>query len=209
MTGARHLAGAAATLCALLAAVPVAAGTVSVTAKSTAGAPAGDVVVVFDPLDATPPPSHPTAVIDQVNKTYVPHVSVVRTGTTINFPNSDRIHHQVYSFSPAKQFQLDLYAGSTNSHVLFDKPGLVVLGCNIHDRMLAFVVVVDTPYFTKTAATGAARLELPPGHYSVRTWHPDLTAAAPVQRITVGDGPLELPVVLDLSGSPDNLATWH
>jgi len=196
-------------LCLLLVALPAAAGTVSIMAKSTAGAPAADVVVVFDPLDVAPPPSHPSAVIDQVNKTYVPHVSVVRTGTTIHFPNSDRIHHQVYSFSPAKTFQLDLYAGSTNSQVLFDKAGLVVLGCNIHDRMLAFVVVVDTPYFTRTGVSGGARLELPPGHYSVRTWHPDLTAAAPVQRITVGADPLDLPVVLDLSGSPDSLATWR
>jgi plastocyanin len=200
----------AASLCvALCMALPVSAGTVAITAKATTGTAAEDVVVVFDPLDATPAPTHPNAIIDQVNKTYVPHVSVVRTGTTINFPNSDRIHHQVYSFSPAKPFQLDLYAGSTNSHVLFDKPGLVVLGCNIHDRMLAFVVVVDTPWFAKTDAAGSARLDLPPGHYSVRTWHPDLVAAAPVQRITVGDGPQALPVVLDLSGSPDALATFR
>lgn len=209
MTGRVRLAAMTALFTAALAAQPLAAGTVTITAQATTGAAAGDVVVVFDPIDAIPPPAHQTAVIDQVNKTYVPHVSVVRTGTTINFPNSDRIHHQVYSFSPAKPFQLDLYAGSTNSHVLFDRPGLIVLGCNIHDRMLAFVVVVDTPWFTKTDPSGRARLEVPPGHYSVRTWHPDLVAAATVQRITVGDGPLDLPVALDLSGSPDNLATWH
>ena len=102
MTPSAHLRTGLAALCALLA-LRAGAGVVSVTARSASGSMAEDVVVVFDPLDATPPPAHPAAIIDQVNKTYVPHVSVVRTGTTITFPNSDRIHHQVYSFSPAKR----------------------------------------------------------------------------------------------------------
>ena len=209
MTRAGSLMQQVAALCALLIALPAASATVNITARSKAGTPAGEVIVVFDAEGPASPASHPTAVIDQVNKTYVPRVSVVRTGTTITFPNSDRIHHQVYSFSPAKKFQMDLYAGSTNSHEVFDKPGLVVLGCNIHDRMVAFVLVVDTPYFTKTATAGSAHLDLPPGRYSVRFWHPDLAATMPAQKITVGDSPLDLPVMLDLSGSPEDLSTWQ
>ena len=89
-----------------------------------------------------------------MNKHFVPRVSVVRTGTAITFPNSDHIRHQVYSFSPAKAFTLKLYAGSPKTPVMFDHPGLVVLGCNIHDNMVAFMGVVDSPYFAKTDGLG-------------------------------------------------------
>jgi plastocyanin len=184
------------------------AGAVSVSIKSTTGAAAQDAVVVFDPLDATPPPAHPTATIDQIHKTFVPRVTVLRTGTAVSFPNSDQIHHQVYSFSPPKNFQIDLYARAPQSAVVFDKPGLVVLGCNIHDQMLAFVIVVDTPYFAKTTAAGTAELDLPPGRYSLRLWHPGLTQAVPPRQILVTAAPLMLPVSLDLSGSGDNVADW-
>ncbi len=84
----------------------------------------------------------------------MPRVTVVRTGTAVTFPNSDHIRHQVYSFSHAKIFTLKLYAGSPQHAVVFDQPGLVVLGCNIHDRMVAFVGVVDSPYFAKTDGFG-------------------------------------------------------
>ena len=184
------------------------AGAVSVSIKSTTGAAAQDAVVVFDPLDATPPPAHPTATIDQIHKTFVPRVTVLRTGTAVSFPNSDQIHHQVYSFSPPKNFQIDLYARAPQSAVVFDKPGLVVLGCNIHDQMLAFVIVVDTPYFAKTTAAGTAELDLPPVRYSLRLWHPGLTQAVPPRQILVTAAPLMLPVSLDLSGSGDNVADW-
>lgn len=186
------------------------AGVVTASVTSTAGVPAADAVVVFDPLD-TPPapaPAHMTATVDQIHKTFVPHVSVVRTGTAVSFPNSDQIHHQVYSFSPAKKFQIDLYARAPQSAVVFDKPGLVVLGCNIHDQMLAFVIVVDSPYFAKTNASGSVRLDLPAGRYSVRVWHPALTAPVPPRPITVAAPPLSLPLVLDLSGSGDTVPDW-
>jgi plastocyanin len=189
--------------------LPAAAGVVTVSVTDASGSAAQDAAVVFDSLDDAPPPGRATAVIDQVNKTYVPHVSVIRTGTAVTFPNSDRIHHQVYSFSPAKTFQMDLYRGASSAPVLFDKPGLVVLGCNIHDSMLAYVLVVDTPYFTRASSAGIATLDLPPGHYSLRTWHPDLAAAAPARRITVTAEPLDISVRMDLSGSADSLTTWR
>jgi len=78
----------------------------------------------------------------------------------------------VYSFSPAKTFELKLYSGVPAIPVVFDKPGVVILGCHIHDNMVAYVLVVDTPYFAKSDATGQARLDgLPSGNYEVTIWH--------------------------------------
>jgi len=116
-----------------------------------------------------------TIIVDQVDKEFVPYVLPVRVGTTVNFPNKDNIRHHVYSFSRAKTFELPLYIGSSAAPVLFDKPGPVVLGCNIHDWMIAYVYVSESPYFAKTGANGKASLtELPAGDYLVRTWHPRL-----------------------------------
>jgi plastocyanin len=180
--------------------------TVNVTARS--GVVAADTVIVFDPLDATPAPSHDAAIIDQINKRFVPRVSVVRTGTTITFPNSDRIRHQVYSFSQAKTFDLKLYAGSPKTPVEFDRPGLVVLGCNIHDTMVAFVGVVDSPYFAKTSESGSAVLNLPAGRYRLRAWHPNAIAAIPAREITVAAAPLSIPLAIDVDEASTTVAAW-
>ena len=125
----------------LLASTRAHAGTVSVQVSSSSGGVEG-ALVLFDPQDETPPPAHGVASIDQVGKQFVPRVSIIRTGTAVTFPNSDNIRHQVYSFSKAKPFTLKLYSGSPAAPVLFDKAGLVLLGCNIHDRMVAFVDLV-------------------------------------------------------------------
>jgi plastocyanin len=183
-------------------------GAVTVNVTTQTGAAAGDAVVVFYPLDAAPAAARETAVIDQINKRFVPRVSVVRTGTAITFPNSDRIRHQVYSFSPAKTFSLKLYAGSPKTAVTFDQPGLVVLGCNIHDNMIAFVGVVDSPYFAKTTDTGTASLNLPSGRYRLRAWHPNAVAALPSQEITVASAPLNIPLAIDVDGTSTAVAAW-
>ncbi|MGB6306766.1 MAG: methylamine utilization protein [Steroidobacteraceae bacterium] len=184
------------------------AGTVTVNVTAVSGASAEDTVIVFDPLDAAPPASHDEASIDQINKRFVPRVTVVRTGTSITFPNSDRIRHQVYSFSPAKTFTLKLYAGSPKTAVIFDKPGLVVLGCNIHDNMLAFVAVVDSPYFAKASSSGSASFNLPAGRYRLRAWHPNVVAAVAPREIVVAAGPMSVPLSIDLDGGPATVATW-
>jgi plastocyanin len=167
-----------------------------------------DTIVVFDPLDATPASAHDAVSIDQVDKRFVPHVSIVRTGTAVTFPNSDHIRHQVYSFSPAKTFSLKLYAGSPKTAVDFDKPGLVVLGCNIHDKMVAFVGVVDSPYFAKVNASGSVVLNLPAGHYRLRVWNPNLTANVPPQDIAVQAAPLTVALTLDLNSTAAGVAAW-
>jgi plastocyanin len=183
-------------------------GTVTVNVTTNSGAAAADTVIVFDPLDATPAASHDAAIIDQINKRFVPRVSVVRTGTTITFPNSDHIRHQVYSFSPAKPFNLKLYAASPPTPVTFGQPGLVVLGCNIHDTMVAFVGVVDTPYFAKTSDSGAATLNLPAGHYRLRAWHPNEVTAIPPREITVAALPLSIPLAIDMGATVNPAAAW-
>lgn len=196
------------TALALLSAHPALSTQVTVSVKTSAGAPATDTVVIFDPSGVTPPNEHASAIIDQVNKKFVPHVSIVRTGTAVTFPNSDNIRHQVYSFSDAKNFTLKLYAGSPKQQVVFDKPGLVALGCNIHDDMIAFLGVVDTPYFGKVSDAGALSLDLPAGHYAIRVWNPALAAAVPARGIDVGASPLPLPITVTLDPGRDTVADW-
>jgi hypothetical protein len=197
------------TVLALLWAPTLLAGmvTVDVKTRSAATTPA-DTVIVFDPLDATPPPSHDAAIIDQVNKRFVPRVSIVRAGTAITFPNSDNIRHQVYSFSRPKTFTLKLYAGSPHTAVNFDQAGLVVLGCNIHDNMVAYVGVVDSPYFARLGDTGTATLNLPPGRYRLRAWHPNASAAIPPREISVAAAPMSILMSIDVDSTASAVAAW-
>jgi plastocyanin len=157
-----------------LAAVSIArASTLEVTARNTKGALLEHAIAYATPkAGAVPAGARRIAQIAQVNKAFAPFVTVVQTGTTVQFPNRDPIRHHVYSFSPAKPFEIKLYAGMPPAPIVFDKPGEVVLGCNIHDTMLAFVLVVETPYFAKAGPDGRARIEnLPAGEYEVRLWY--------------------------------------
>lgn len=131
------------------------------------------VVVTLLPAGRVALPAPRPAQIAQVKKTFVPLVSVVQTGTLIDFPNNDTVRHHVYSFSASKVFELKLYTGTAAKPVLFDKPGVVVLGCNIHDKMVAYVVVADTPWFGVSGSDGMLSIEnVPPGDYLLQTWHP-------------------------------------
>ncbi len=117
--------------------------------------------------------------IAQDRRRFEPAVTVVTVGTAVAFPNRDSVRHHVYSFSPAKTFELKLYAGRPANPVLFDRPGIAVLGCNIHDTMIAWVMVVETPWHGITPAAGTLRLDAPPGSYRLRVWHPGLPVGAP------------------------------
>lgn len=134
-----------------------------------------------------------TAVMDQQDKQFVPNVLVVRTGTQVKFPNSDNIRHHVYSFSPAKRFELRLYQGTPSEPVTFDKPGVVVLGCNIHDWMIGYVYVTDDPRYAVTNQQGQAQIDqLPKGRYAVTLWHPQTPNMLPQKAadIALDDGQL-------------------
>lgn len=141
------------------------------------GQPVADAVVVAVPTDPSVAASaRPHAEsLDQIDKEFVPKVKPVFVGSTVAFPNRDNVRHHVYSFSPAKRFELPLYAGMPAQPVLFDKPGVVVLGCNIHDWMIGYIYVSESPFFAKTAASGAATIaNLPARTFVVRVWHPQL-----------------------------------
>ncbi|MDX1630488.1 MAG: methylamine utilization protein [Thermoanaerobaculia bacterium] len=110
--------------------------------------------------------------MDQRDKAFVPHVLPITVGTGVVFENSDSIAHHVYSFSPPRRFDFYLSEGESRE-VVFQSPGVVALGCNVHDWMLAYVVVLETPYFTMTGTDGRAILgDLPPGDYRLQLWHP-------------------------------------
>ena len=141
------------------------------------GRPVADAVLVAVPVDGNMrSPQRPRdGSIDQVDKEFFPRVTVVPVGASVTFPNHDDVRHQVYSFSPAKRFELPLYAGVPAQPVVFDKPGVVVLGCNIHDWMVGYVYVSESPFFAKTGKDGKAVLaELPARAYVLRVWHPQL-----------------------------------
>jgi plastocyanin len=168
-----------------------AAGSATLSASVTGddGGPVADAVVEAVPLDrgATSARATPEK-IDQVDKEYVPFMTVVQVGTPINFPNLDNIRHHVYSFSKAKTFEIPLYRGTPADPILFDKPGPVALGCNIHDWMTAYVFVAETPHFGVTARDGTVTLSnLPDGDYEIRVWHPRLKdeTGSTAQRVSV------------------------
>ena len=126
------------------------------------------------------------AVMDQVDQRFRPFILPVRAGTPVTFPNSDSIAHQVYSFSPAKRFELGLYRGRPHPPVVFDKPGIVVIGCNIHDKMVGYIYVTDAPYFGKTNEQGEWRNgAVAPAQYTLEVWSPLLARDEPGLRRSI------------------------
>lgn len=126
-----------------------------------------------------------TALMDQQKRQFKPYVLPVQVGTTVSFPNSDPINHHVYSFSPAKRFELRLHQQhAAPQEVRFDQPGLVTLGCNIHDWMLGFILVLDSPWFAQTDSNGRTRLDFDPAAgQQLHIWHPRLNnASEPMSR---------------------------
>ncbi len=164
------------------AALAAGAASVEVTVKDARLAPLEDAVVYATAKSGARTERPPrTAEIAQKDRQFVPGVSVVQAGASVRFPNRDPFRHHVYSFSPAKVFEIKLYVGTPAEPVVFDKPGEVALGCNIHDSMVGYVLVVETPYFARTDKDGRARIEgLPAGDYALHVWHfAQASAAAP------------------------------
>lgn len=133
------------------------------------------------------------ASILQQDREFNPYLTIVQTGTAVEFPNRDPFKHHVYSFSQPKIFEIKLYADKPARPVVFDKPGLVALGCNVHDWMVAYVLVVDTPYFAKTGADGRARIaNVAPGAYKLKLWHPRLSPDLPARELKIGNDAVRL-----------------
>ncbi len=173
---------ALATALAVVASVPTAhAAVVDIQALGSDGKPLADTVVFLESREAKAAARPMTGVeIEQDKRRFTRRVSVVTVGSEVIFPNRDTVRHHVYSFSPTKTFELKLYAGKPANPVLFDKAGIAVLGCNIHDNMVAWVVVVETPHHAVADADGKLHLDnVPPGTYRLRSWHPGLPPGAP------------------------------
>lgn len=149
------------------------------------GAPLVNAVVSLHPPGQLPSGRPAIKEMDQRDIQFQPHVLAISVGTLVRFPNSDNIRHQVYSFSPAKRFELPLYSGQHASPILFDKPGVVELGCNIHDWMLGYIVVVDTPYYGVTDSNGKLTLQAPAGDYRMEVWHERQRDGLAVQQIRI------------------------
>jgi plastocyanin len=158
----------------MIAAGPLSAASVSFAVLKQDGKPLAGAVITAEPESGkSSPPAPQKAVVDQVELSFVPDVTVIPVGSSVSFPNSDQVSHQVYSFSPARRFQLPLYRGQAHAPVVFDQAGIVTLGCNIHDNMAAFIVVTAAPFFGRTDAKGGWMIpSLPDGPYRIRIWHP-------------------------------------
>ncbi len=161
--------------CATLAAIAgqVFGAALTVQVNDSAGAPIEGAAVFVEVATGKAPPLRARSVeIEQKDRRFSRLMTIVQVGQPIVFPNNDSVRHHVYSLSQAKLFELKLYSGVPGSSVVFDKPGVVVIGCNIHDKMVAYIRVVDTPWFGTTDAAGRVRLDgLPDGQYKLRAWH--------------------------------------
>jgi plastocyanin len=181
------------------------AAAVDVRAVGSDGLPLAEAVVFLESreakLAARPLPG---VELEQSQRKFARRVTVVTVGTEMRFPNRDTVRHHVYSFSPAKTFELKLYTGTPATPVVFDKPGIAVLGCNIHDQMLAWVVIVDTPHYAMTDAQGQLRLDnVPPGQYRLRSWHPGMAPGAPAndEALVVTTAGISTQVKLPVTGA--------
>lgn len=204
MQGIKHMAAVGLlALCGV--AAPLAAAPVSVAVADANGVLVDAVVSLELPRPAAASAGK-TMEMDQVNSQFVPAVLAVRTGTSVRFPNNDQIRHQVYSFSPAKRFELPLFQGTTAAPVRFDQAGLVTVGCNIHDWMLGYIVVLETPYFGKTGSDGRVQLDAPAGNYTLRVWHPRIRGAAVTEPLVVARDPVQRRITLQTTGAAPMVA---
>lgn len=176
-------------LLALAAASAVPAAELTVNTRGAKGEPVADAVVALIPLDApVPPPPAARTEIAQENQEYTTLVTLVQAGSKVYFPNKDTVQHHVYSLSKARKFELPLYNPGQAESFVFDVSGVVTLGCNIHDWMLAYLVVVPTPWFGKSDGLGAALITAPAGRYRLQLWHPRMTTTI-TEEITLADSP--------------------
>ncbi|MBI4666377.1 MAG: methylamine utilization protein [Nitrospinae bacterium] len=184
---------------------PSSAGELMAVVKDAFGKPVKDAVIYAVPASGKTPavPSPKAKVVDQVDRTFIDHVTPLLVNTPVKFPNSDNIRHHVYSLSKPKTFELPLYIGSPSEPVVFDKPGVVALGCNIHDWMIAYVLVVETPYFGKTGEDGQASVKgMPEDEYNIYVWHPRMKAAVEgelIKKVKIGAAAMQVEAQLKLT----------
>lgn len=163
---------------------------VQITVTDQQGQPLEDAVVeLLDPANKSF--SQKKAEVKQQDLTFIPFVSAYQTGTAVDFPNMDKTRHHVYSFSPAKVFELKLYANKPEAPVVFDQAGIVALGCNIHDYMQAYIYIGDSPFLQVTDGKGQVAFnDIPDGTYQLKLWHPWQNADWVTQNVQIKQGQL-------------------
>jgi plastocyanin len=185
--------------------VSTSAASIAIQASDAAGKPLVDVVIYAEPEPGVAVPKQlKPAEIAQRGLKFMPLVSVIQTGSRVAFPNNDKVRHHIYSFSPAKKFDQKLYSGVAAAPQVFETAGTVVLGCNIHDRMIAYIKVVDTPFFATTDAAGMAHIELPAGgKYTVKAWHYNMLAGTRAEQVLqVKEGVTASPIAFKIALKP-------
>jgi plastocyanin len=185
-------------------AAPASASVLSVRVTDAAGRPVRDAVVTLYPTGQSRPlRASGRYAISQKNLQFHPFLAIVPVGADVSFPNLDDTRHHVYSFSPAKKFELKLFAKDQSRTVHFDKPGVVALGCNIHDQMSAFVVVTDSAWTVRTNPQGVATFaDAPDGSGRVTVWHPYLRGPTGKVQQNIGAGQHALAFRVNLRPPP-------
>ena len=186
-------------------ALPAVAAPLTVRVVDAKGRPVRDAVVTVRPNrgGATPLRQSGRYTVAQKDMQFHPYVLVVPAGASVSFPNHDATKHHVYSFSPAKRFELKLFARDQSRSVRFDKPGVVALGCNIHDAMSAFIFVTDSPWTARTDATGTAQFTNPPDAAAkLSVWHPFLRTPGNIVSTPIGAGHRQQRFILNLRPPP-------
>jgi plastocyanin len=197
-------------LCAMMVATASVAADLTVVVRTGAGRPVTDAVVSLYPAAGTPPASQahfdwPMRMVQQ-HLQFSPFVLIAPAGASVAFPNLDPVRHHVYSFSESHPFELKLYGRDETRTVHFDHLGVIALGCNIHDQMIAFIKVVDTPYAAKTGANGEAVLrDVPTGAATMRVWHPYMKSPANevTRTVTVAHGGARVSVSVEVRNPPE------
>jgi plastocyanin len=171
-----------------------------------------DAVILIDAPGAAAPRPQGGLTMVQQNMKFAPFVMIAPVGSEVSFPNRDIARHHVYSFSPTKPFELKLYGKEQAApNIRFDKAGIVAVGCNIHDSMVAFIRVVSTPFAAKTDAAGRARLTgMANGGATLKVWHPYLKAPGneTSRPIALSANAATLTVDVEMRAAPDRSGAY-
>jgi hypothetical protein len=190
----------------LLSGVPALAGDLAISVRDASGRPIADAVVTVHPAAGVPPGPIRFAWplrLSQEDLQFQPYVLIVPVGAAVSFPNFDRVRHHVYSFARGNRFEIELYGRDQSRSHVFRTVGVAAIGCNIHDQMLAYIKVVDTPWAAKTGTGGDVVLRaIPAGGATLRVWHPRLAVRGneTAQTVTIGSGLAQRAFVGDFSG---------
>lgn len=179
------------------------AGDIIIRVTTSDGNPLPDAVILIPAKPGDPKPAPFDGLkMAQTSKQFAPFVLVAPVGSTVEFPNLDKFRHHVYSFSKGNKFELELYGREEKRVITFKTAGVAALGCNIHDQMVAFIRVVDTPWAAKSGPDGVARLTAAPeGSRPLEVWHPYATAKnqTVTQTVSVSEGTTTVTVVLNIA----------